>query len=106
MPRIEANVSLLDIKVLARWCERTATDYARAAVLADREGQEQADAHFDLWQDDMVVASASGPRAQAWAEIQHYAAMYGQDGPVQIEEVIRIPLPTPADAQRAKEDAA
>ncbi|CCH04720.1 hypothetical protein NH44784_007381 [Achromobacter xylosoxidans NH44784-1996] len=50
------------------------------------------DAHFDLWQDDMVVASASGPRAQALQEIQHYAAVYSQDGPVQIEEVIRIPL--------------
>ena len=42
VPLIEADVSLLDIKVLARWCERTATDYARAAVLADREGRQQA----------------------------------------------------------------
>ncbi|CAB3627894.1 MAG: hypothetical protein J0I68_17775 [Achromobacter sp.] len=50
------------------------------------------DAHFDLLQDDMVVASASGPRAQALQEIQNYAAVYGQDGPVQIEEVIRIPF--------------
>lgn len=36
VPRVEADVSLIDIKVLARWCERTATEYARAAVLADR----------------------------------------------------------------------
>lgn len=41
VPLIEADVSLLDINVLARWCERTATDYARAAVLADREGRQQ-----------------------------------------------------------------
>ncbi|WP_287497512.1 hypothetical protein [Pandoraea sp. CB10b_02] len=36
VPLIEADVSLLDIRVLARWCERIATDHARAAVLADR----------------------------------------------------------------------
>lgn len=41
VPLIEADVDLLDIKVLVRWCERTATDYARAAVLADREGRQQ-----------------------------------------------------------------
>ena len=40
VPLIEADVDLLDIKVLARWCERTATDYARAAVLADRASRE------------------------------------------------------------------
>lgn len=40
VPPIEADVDLLDIKVLARWCERTATDYARAAVLADRASRE------------------------------------------------------------------
>lgn len=37
VPLIEADVDLLDIKVLAQWCERTATDYARAAVEAERE---------------------------------------------------------------------
>lgn len=40
VPLIEADVDLLDIKVLARWCERTAADYARAAVLADRASRE------------------------------------------------------------------
>lgn len=40
VPLIEADVDLLDINVLARWCERTATDYARAAVLADRASRE------------------------------------------------------------------
>ena len=32
VPRIEADVSLRDIKTLAQWCEQTATDYARASV--------------------------------------------------------------------------
>ncbi|MBR8657643.1 DUF551 domain-containing protein, partial [Achromobacter sp. Marseille-Q0513] len=63
----------------------------RAACDAAAVGDAR-EAHFDLWQDGMVVASASGPRAQALQEIQHYAAVYSQDGPVQIEEVIRIPL--------------
>lgn len=40
VPRIEADVSLIDVKVLARWCERIATDHARAAVLADRASRE------------------------------------------------------------------
>ncbi|AWP80966.1 hypothetical protein [Bordetella bronchiseptica] len=60
------------------------------------------DAHFDLWQDDMVVATASGPRSQALNEIQHYAAMYSPDGPVQIEEVIRIPLSAAIAAQQGE----
>ncbi|MBR8657301.1 hypothetical protein KDH83_28690, partial [Achromobacter sp. Marseille-Q0513] len=87
-----------------RWCDRmcpsgdanevqrqweASSDYADFHAPAAGDAQ---DAHFDLWQDDMVVASASGPRSQALQEIQHYAAVYSQDGPVQIEEVIRIPL--------------
>lgn len=64
----------------------------RAAIKAYQSQQGATEAHFDLWQDDMVVASAFGPRDRALAEIQHYAAVYGQDGPVQIEEVIRMPI--------------
>lgn len=41
VPLIEADVDLLDIKVLAQWCERIATDYARAAVLADRASRDE-----------------------------------------------------------------
>lgn len=37
VPRIEADVSMLDIKVLARWCERIATEYASAALKKERE---------------------------------------------------------------------
>ncbi|CAB3920056.1 hypothetical protein [Achromobacter ruhlandii] len=83
--------------------ERAILDDAVAGLLADDDflahmgrpapaAVDARDAHFDLLQDDMVVASASGPRAQALQEIQNYAAVYGQDGPVQIEEVIRIPF--------------
>lgn len=46
-------------------------------------------AEFEIWQDDMPVASASGPRDLAEREARHYAVMYGQDGPVTIYEVTR-----------------
>lgn len=62
------------------------------AALEEAALTDAKDAHFDLWFDDMVVASASGPREQALAEIQHYAAQYAKSGPVEIEEIIRIPL--------------
>lgn len=36
---------------------------------------------------DLMVAEVSGPRAEALREIQHYALVYAQDGPVTIREV-------------------
>lgn len=44
---------------------------------------------FELIQDGIPVAGSSGPREGAWREIQHYAAQYSEDGPVEIYEVIR-----------------
>lgn len=37
VPLIDADVDLMDIGRLANWCEKTAKDYARAAVEADRK---------------------------------------------------------------------
>jgi len=38
-----------------------------------------------LYQDGIDVAGVSGPdKASVEREIQHYAAVYGQDGPVKI----------------------
>lgn len=74
----------------------------RAAVEAHLMRLAGEEAHFDLLQDDMIVASVSGPRAAALAEIQHYAVVYGQDGPVRAEEVIRIPILTPAPPPEQK----
>lgn len=45
---------------------------------------------FEVWQNDMMVASASGPRDDALREAMHYAAQYEQDGPVRVFEVTRI----------------
>lgn len=44
---------------------------------------------FELVQDGIPVATAIGKREDAWQEIQHYASVYSQAGPVEIYEVIR-----------------
>jgi hypothetical protein len=45
---------------------------------------------FEVWQDGMMVASAGASDvSRAWGEAVHYAAMYGQDGPVEIIRVSR-----------------
>lgn len=54
---------------------------------------QQKDATFEIQQDGMTVALASGPRERAYAEAMHYAAVYGQDGPVEVFEHVPVPLP-------------
>jgi hypothetical protein len=63
------------------------TEILADAIEAYQRQNAWEDSHFDLWQDDMVVASTFGPRDRALAEIQHYANVYRQDGPVEIHEV-------------------
>lgn len=69
------------------------TDRVLAALSAPVDkGEAVADpAEFELIQDDMQVASVCAPRDRAIAEILHYAAVYGQDGPVEILEIVRTP---------------
>jgi len=40
---------------------------------------------YRLLQDELVVAFVSGTKESSLREINHYAAMYSQDGPVQIQ---------------------
>ena len=47
-------------------------------------------AEFEVWQDEMMVAGTSGPRAMALADAQHYYLIYSQDGPVKLYEVTRV----------------
>lgn len=49
-------------------------------------------AEFDILQDDMLMASVEGLRADAIREACHYAMIYGQDGPVAIMEITRTPV--------------
>ena len=51
------------------------------------------DATFEVCDADGIVqAETRGPREQAMADAYHYALMYGQDGPVQVFEVLRVPV--------------
>lgn len=54
---------------------------------------------FEVWQDDEMCASASGPRNEALREAMRYASQYEQDGPVRVFEVTR----TLIDAAMLKE---
>lgn len=53
------------------------------------QSQDRGDAEFELIQDGTPMASTFGKREDALREIQHYAAVYSQDGPVEIYEVTR-----------------
>ncbi len=60
-----------------------AASFAANPVWTDRDD-------FEIWQDGMMVAGASATDvADAWREAVHYAAVYGQDGPVEIVRVSR-----------------
>lgn len=62
-------------------------------LLADGQAVPSDEAEFELHDaDGNPAASTFGHRAAAWAEMQHYAAQYRQDGPVTIYEVRRIPV--------------
>jgi hypothetical protein len=85
--------------------EEDAADFAIfcAGVAAARQALAQPDAgeaEFELHCDGDYAASACGPRERAWREIQHYAAQYAKDGPIEIFEVTR----TLAAAQPATKD--
>jgi hypothetical protein len=48
---------------------------------------------FEIWQDDMPVASASAStREAAFKEALHYLSVYLQDGPVKLVEVARTTI--------------
>ncbi|MEJ7745263.1 MAG: hypothetical protein WKF61_00610 [Luteimonas sp.] len=65
----------------ALWIQRAEQALAQPDV--------QSEVNFELWQDEMIVAVTSGPYEAAQQEIEHYAMIYGQDGPVRIVEVTR-----------------
>jgi hypothetical protein len=44
---------------------------------------------FEVWQDDDLISLSEGPLEAAWHEACHYAATYGQTGPVAVYKVTR-----------------
>lgn len=59
------------------------------------EGRDRTQATFEVYQDGAPVAMASGPRERAYAEAMHYAAVYGQDSPVEVFEMVPVALLLP-----------
>lgn len=67
-------------------------DLIDEAATALRSFMDGGDVDYEVWQGDEWVASASRE-----ADARHYAAVYGQDGPVKLVRVVsyRTDLPTP-----------
>jgi hypothetical protein len=62
------------------------------------------EAEFELHTDDGVfLAGTNGPRQEAWAEMQRYAAQYTGEGPTTIYEVSRTPVHGISPPPAAKE---
>lgn len=61
--------------------------YQHGKASALEQAAKDSDVSYELMQDDEFVAGASGCGSKQ--EIQHYAMLYGQDGPVEIIEVTR-----------------
>jgi hypothetical protein len=62
------------------------------------------DEEYELWQDDMMVAGASGPGS--FGEIMNYARQYAQDGAVEVFRVRREKIaqspPAPSPTQQGE----
>lgn len=86
--------------------EDTADVVARAviaALLLPKAGEMETETVFEVWEDDLMVASASTE-----AEGLHYFAVYSQDGPVKLvrAETVRQVITTPSTEGRKGEDQA
>lgn len=79
-----------------------AVDLLRALPLP-KAGEMETETAFEIWEDDLMVASASTE-----AEGLHYFAVYSQDGPVKLvrAETVRQVIATPSTEGRKGEDQA
>lgn len=54
-----------------------------SAMLAAAPAQPEADDTYEIWHDDCLVATSTHE-----ADARHYAAVYGQDGPVRLVRAV------------------
>lgn len=81
-----------------------------ATALSEHGGGGEVEYEFEVWQDDAMMASVCcTDYATAKGEADHYALMYGQDGPVEVrmyeKRRITTPPPAPAAAHAAEVEA-
>lgn len=81
-------MTAIDIHSCSYFCDRPECIKAQRDDMRDKLfAYLNYEAEYEVWQDDMPVASASGKGASE--EIMHYAAQYAEDGPVEVIEVLR-----------------
>jgi hypothetical protein len=88
-----SKLSLIEVAAL-EVIEAALSTPAPAGELREVDGWEVS---YELLQGDDWCAGTYGPTALA--EIQHYAAVYSQDGPVQIIEVRKRALAQPGSGE-------
>lgn len=105
VPRIDADVSLIDVRVLAKWCQRIAAEYARTAVEADRAEHAQKDAETDeptAVNQSLTTAQQAQPTLM---EVRHLwdaaTEATGGDGLEAMQHFARLVLAQ--DAEQAKD---
>lgn len=82
--------ALMPCGITALGVKRPKTNTRRSNALISQlsnNGMDRIRYDFELWQGGMMVARTSAAnREDSLREIQHYAAVYAQDGPVEIRE--------------------
>lgn len=84
-----------------RMCARELESALASPEQPGGAGEGEVEYEFEVWQDDSMQAGGSTTDyATAKGEADHYALMYGQDGPVEVRmyEKRRITTPPPAPA--------
>ena len=95
LAEIRANVNFAESYTREVVAFMTADALALLSRLDKAEGRDRTQATFEVHQDGAPVAMASGPRERAYAEAMHYAAVYGQDSPVEVFEMVPVALLLP-----------
>ena len=65
----------------------------------EAQGGGEVEYEFEVWQDDSLLAGGStSDYATAKSEADHYALMYGQDGPVEVRMYVKRQITSPPSA--------
>lgn len=93
--RLESVEEVSDLHGGPAYALRDLIDEAAACIREMVERGERS-VDYEIWQDDALVAGSDNE-----GDARHYAAVYGQDGPVEVFKVVsfRSPLPPAPGAE-------